>query len=495
MYEGVRQFRHFVEGRDFTLYTDHKPLQFAFTRKSCNKDSPRQVRQLDFIGQFTTDIRYIKGECNVVADALSRLEIDLIDIEKNISMEDIAKEQENDPTLKKLLNDKTHSLKLMKSFFQGLQIVFDCQDNNMRPYIPETLQRRFFDQIHNMNHPGINTTIKNVSRRGVWLNMRSNITNWTKACMSCQRSKVTKHNKTPIQKINVPAAKFSEISIDIVGPLEESDNMRYLLTIMDRFSRWCEAIPIADITAQTVIKQLFDQWISRYGLPKTILSDQGRQFQSQEFKTFCDRMGIKHVVTTAYHPQTNGLIENFHRTLKTAFKCHYPIAWTKSLSTILLGIRSSIPKDFEFSVSEVMFGQAMRLPADLIQDNNEADVQPFSYTKDLIHCMKEIRPRQINHHHRENIFIHKDMSSTTHCFVRNDMVRKPLTHNYKGPFKICSRNEKTATLDIDGEMKVISLDRLKPAYFNQEDLPDEKEKIPYYQTRSGRRIYKPGIDY
>ncbi|KAG8190957.1 hypothetical protein JTE90_010821 [Oedothorax gibbosus] len=101
-YASIKHFRHMLEARQFTLHTDHKPLTYAFRQRS-DKCSPRQARQLDFISQFTTDIRYIKGSENIVADTLSR--ISSISMPSPIDYEQIAQAQQNDPELQSLLSN------------------------------------------------------------------------------------------------------------------------------------------------------------------------------------------------------------------------------------------------------------------------------------------------------------------------------------------------------------------------------------------------------
>lgn len=108
--------------------------------------------------------------------------------------------------------------------------------------------------------------------------------------------------------------------MDLVGPLPPSDSFTHLLTVVDRFSRWPEAIPLSDTTTASCVQALVFHWIARFGIPSHISSDRGPQFTSQLWTSIAQLFGTQLHHTTAYHPQSNGLVERFHRHLKSALK-------------------------------------------------------------------------------------------------------------------------------------------------------------------------------
>ena len=145
------------------------------------------------------------------------------------------------------------------------------------------------------------------------------------------------------------------IHIDIVGPLPPSNGYSYLLTCIDRFTCWPEVIPITNITAETVASAFVSGWIARFGVPSTVTTDRGSQFESALWMHLMKLLGTKRIRTTAYHPIANGLVERLHRQLKAALKSHpNPTHWSDSLPIVLLGIRTALKEEIQCSAAELV---------------------------------------------------------------------------------------------------------------------------------------------
>lgn len=248
------------------------------------------------------------------------------------------------------------------------KILCDTSTQNIRPYLPETFRRAAYESVHNLSHPGTRTTRKILSEKYFWPSMNADAGRWTKACEACQKSKVSRHTTSQLATFP-PAERFQHIHVDIVGPLPPSQyGHKYLLTIIDRYTRWPEALPLHDITAETIVKQIYEGWITRFGCPITITSDQGRQFESQLFTELMKLMGINRSRTTAYHPQSNGIIERWHRTLKAALTARCTTSangkWFDELPTVLLGLCAATRSDTGISPAQYTYGTSLRLPRD-----------------------------------------------------------------------------------------------------------------------------------
>lgn len=504
IYEAIRHFRHMVEARHFTVYTDHKPLSYAFHSRK-EKCSPRQFRHLDFISQFTTDIQHIPGKDNVVADTLSRTS----EITQPIEFITLAKAQEVDEELKELLKSQT-ALQLIRKAIPGTQdtIYYDQSTGTLRPYITRELRKQVHDNLHSLSHPGAKATAKLVAERFVWPGVKKDCREWAKACHHCQKAKITRHVTPPMGQYKLPRRRFQDIHIDIIGPLPVSEGYRYCLTAIDRFTRWPEAIPMADISAETVAKALLNGWISRYGCPTKIVTDQGKQFESALFKHLSLISGFHHKRTTAYHPACNGMVERMHRQLKSALICHENQSWTETLPLVLLGMRSAFKEDLQTSSAELMYGEPLRLPGEFIHYQTPIDTKHSDVTEYVTRLRKliaKLRPVPASRHGSKNVFVYKDLETATHVYLRDDTNKASLQPAYTGPYEIRERGNKTFKIMINGKERTVTIERLKPAYSlandeteiptqenpEKDSIPPDKEKtndIPEYRTRSGRKV-------
>lgn len=496
-YQGIKHFRHMLEGRQFTLLTDHKPLVYAFQQKQ-DKASPRQARHLDYVGQFTTDIRHVSGKDNVIADFLSRIEANATENVNTIDYDKIASAQIDCEELEIARNDTSLDIKQLTMPGTKTKVFCDTSSGRIRPFIPSECRTEVFNTMHRLAHPGIRATTKIITDRFVWPSMRIDIKQRVRACIDCQRSKVQRHNNARIGTYEPPNLRFEHINVDIVGPLPPSGNFSYVLTIIDRFSRWPEAIPIENQTAITVARALIDNWFSRYGVPARITTDQGRQFESALFDQLSKAIGCRHYRTTSYHPQSNGIIERWHRTLKAAIRCRQTDSWAEALPTILLGLRAVYKEDIASSPAEMVFGQTLRLPGEMVDAKSSSkNANEHEFITSFRQRMQQLQPTTTAHHSNANVFVQKSLQNCTHVFIRIDAVKPPLTPPYDGPYPVVKRSEKFFKINVKGKLNNISIDRLKAAFTANDDnnnnaaKPNEKPSQPQMTTRSGRRVKIP----
>ena len=230
--------------------------------------------------------------------------------------------------------------------------------------------------------------------------------------------------------------------------------------MMDRFTKWPEAIPLRGISAAQVAEALVTHWISRYGIPTIIVTDRGTQFESNLWHQLLQRLGVEWKHTNAWNPKANGVVERFHRDLKASFRSHADNNknWKRDLPLILLGIRNSITEVNEMSPAQMVFGTTLSLPGDFFTNTSAI---PSTYeslqsaTSQFKHPTRFIRP-SIKFH------VPKEFHDCTHVWVRRE-IKQGLERPYEGPFKVLRKYEKFYDIENHGKTQRISLDRLKPA--------------------------------
>jgi cleavage and polyadenylation specificity factor subunit 1 len=411
------------------------------------------------IAKFTTDLRNISGQDNVVAYARSRVE----SVTAPPSHEELAAAQNSDDVLWTLLTANT-ALRLEK---QPISIYCDTSAGEHRPYIPSPLRLQVFQSVHDLSHSGTKATAKLVAQLFVWPGIQKDCRTCARACQACQLSKIYCYTVTPVGNFTILPVCFLHVHIDLVGPLPTSAGYTYCLTAVDRFTLWPEAIPIPDITAETVARALLTGWISRFGCPQTITTDQGRQFESQLFHSLAKLCEIQISRSTVRHPTANGLVERFDRTLKAAIMCHADQHWTEALPVVLLGIRTSFKADLQASVAKFVYGEPLSIHGELLTPNPHPVEAVHLITQLRLH-MARLRPVPATRHASPGTFVHKDLTNCIHIFLQQDATRRVLEPPYSGPYQVLSRKDKTLKLLVRGKSIIVSADRVKPAYiFNE----------------------------
>jgi transposase InsO family protein len=464
LYLAIRHFRDMLEGRSFTAYTDHKPLTFAMAKIS-DPWSARQQRHLAYISEFTTDIQHISGKDNCVADTLSRPSIGTI--HEGIDFEAMARLQKQDPDILAYHTAITNlKLKDVPIGNTGLTLLCDNSTERLRPIVPAQSRRAVFDTVHNLSHPGANTTVKLVSTRFVWHGMAKEVRAWVRNCLACQKSKVQQHTCAPLSDFKVPNQRFGHIHVDLVGPLPPSHGYTHLLTIIDRFTRWPEAIPLSETDTFTCARALIANWISRFGVPTDISSDRGAQFTSQLWSSIAQLLGVQLHHTTAFHPQSNGMVERFHRHLKSALTARLSgPSWSDELPWVLLGIRTAPKEDLGTSSAELVYGAPITLPADFVS-NTLPDVPPSVYLQQLREVVGKLAPIPTSKHGLPMTHIPVALPRAPYVFIRKGGHKPPLMAPYDGPYRVLEHGEKFFKIDMGGRPETISIDRLKPAHFD-----------------------------
>ena len=238
--------------------------------------------------------------------------------------------------------------------------------------------------------------------------------------------------------------------------------------MIDRFSRWPEAIPIENMEALTVCRAFGDHWISRYGASETLTTDQGSQFESQLFTALLQLTGCQRIPTTAYHPASYGIIKRWHSCLKAAIMCNADSNFARTVSTVLLGLQTNV-MDIGSSPAEFLYGSTLRIPGEfVIPDDFTPNRQAF--LEEFREHMRSIKPVPVGHHHKNRAFLHQDIGSCTHVFLPVGTGKKSLEGPCTGPHKVINRtSDRIFEIEINGSPRRVSVEIVKPAHFLRDD--------------------------
>lgn len=468
-YKAIRHFQPYI-ATETTWYTDHKPLIAALTADH-PKITARAQRHLQYISSMITEAKHISGINNVVADCLSRAEcaaifetIPAIDLSKfyNAQMADaeIKGYIESNPTKVKCVAKDNYC------FYVNTETAIQ------RPIVPETLRQQIFDVSHCLAHPGYKATTKLISKNYFYPRMYTDIKKRSKCCLKCQRNKVGRHNISPIGVYKEPEARFRHLNLDFIGPLPPINGYRYVLTAVCRFSRYPFAIAVQDQTADNLCNAFMNGIVAHVGAPETITTDRGKSFLSNKFQSLLTFLGTKHVKTTSFHPQSNGMAERFNKSLKVALRAQEePNSWLTNLGFVMLALRNIVKPELGVSPANMTFCQELRLPGQFVESTVESNRQvqnPYrygQYYEELSKYAQKLQTQPPRYTPRKS-FLAKELETCTHVFIKNKPVHKALEVTYNGPYKVICRTDKLFTVDLpknDTTHNVISIDRIKPA--------------------------------
>nr|XP_042908225.1 uncharacterized protein LOC122271342 [Parasteatoda tepidariorum] len=215
---------------------------------------------------------------------------------------------------------------------------------------------------------------------------------------------------------------------------------------------------------------MISTWFSRFGVPQRITSDQGRQFECQLFSSLSRYLGFQTSRTTAYHPLANGLIERQHRTIKAALRCHLQQnkSWVDALPFV-----PALKEDIGYSSAELLYGSPFCLPGEFV--TKIPNVTHSDFVHRLQSIIRSMKPSATTTHCTKAVFVSKQLSNCSHVFIYNNAGTSSLQPVYLGPYVVKLRTSKYFDIEINGKVKRISIDRLKPCFTiqdNTEHSPD-----------------------
>jgi transposase InsO family protein len=328
---GLRKFRHLLHGERFTVVTDHTALGWLMNLREPRERLARWIigiQEMDFAVMYAPG----NGDLMAVPDALSRdtMERDLVFCAKclesvgavdeeatgaGIELDEMVREQgkEFGPAAGAMRRDEA-----IVELEDGL-LAKVSDDGRVRVIVPASLKERVLGIVHGSKthgHWGTGRTAARLGRRYYWVGMFADVAEHVHACLACRLVRERRPGRQARMMRYHPTRRFEVVAMDLceISPTSRS-GMKKVLVIGDLFTRFMLAVPVGDELASTVARVLLDRWVLLFGPPERILSDKGKTFVGNVVANLCKMVGVKKIFTSPYHPQTDGCVERWNRTL------------------------------------------------------------------------------------------------------------------------------------------------------------------------------------
>lgn len=395
----------YLLGSKFLPRTDHSGLQWL---RRTPVPMGQQARWLNTIKEFDFQIQHRAGTSHSNADALSRRPYPVQTVNRITDSREESRrpepwarveqsnEQMADPDLGWVrwetdeapepaeIKRMSAVVKLLVAQWPQIEVSdgllqrnwLDVEDSSVRwcqIILPPSRRQDFIKLSHEemtVGHLGIRRTSAQVQRRAYWPSWRRDVGLYQRRCAPCAgyiRGKPGHQGRMQ----NMVVGEVGEVlSLDLTGPhVVSSLGNKYVLTMVDYFRRYAEAIAVGNQEASTVARVLLDNWISRYGCPLQILTDQGPCFEAALFKDLCRLLGVSKIRTSPYKASSNGLLERFHRTLNSLlakFISETHKNWGVQLQFVMAAYRTSQHTSMGYSPNKLFLNREVCLPLDLV---------------------------------------------------------------------------------------------------------------------------------
>ena len=422
----IRHFKYYLCGLPFTVRTDHSALQWLMSFK---EPEGQVARWLEELQAFNFTVEHRAGARHANADALSRRpcatagcrycerretrerelqeeEEDGVAVRRGVEFicrelqtVDVAEwrqQQEQDADIQPILQwvetqqrPPWETVAALSMMTKGLWAKFEalrlCQGVLQRAWkepatgeerwqvvVPKGLREGVLKAMHGAagsGHFGVRKTLRRLRQSFYWGQCRRDVEDFCRRCDPCTARKgPSGRSHAPLQQFPV-GAPMERVAVDVVGPLPRSDRgNRYVLSAIDYFTKWPEAYALPDQEAETIVDALVGGMFSRFGVPETLHSDQGRNFESRVFASMCERLGMHKTRTTPLRPQSDGLVERFHRTMGqqlAILTSQHQRDWDDHLPLVLMACRSAVQETTSCTPALLMLGRELRTPAEL----------------------------------------------------------------------------------------------------------------------------------
>lgn len=498
----LEKFREYLFRRPFLLRTDHKALTSV---EALAKDHGRLARWKCLLRMYDYIPEHVPGRENLVADALSRLE----------TADDNAGSTPTDPFSSLLvgvsqtdwaqaqrLDEDCVKLRSKLSSFPSFEVVngllakrqFNRRSSWSALVVPVSLRRQVLSECHEhpaAAHQGVEKTYLRVHQSYFWNGMYQDVKTFVQSCDTCQRSKRFTSPAVPLGEVQADFP-LQKVAMDIIELPESENKYSYVLVVADLFTRYVSCTPLHRMTTDETIQAFMSSWVSNYGVPHQLLTDQGSNFSSKLAQDVFRFLQIKKLWTTAYHPQTDGCVERFNRSLikmLRAFSLEHQDSWDLQLPLVTHAYNTAIHSVTGYSPYFLMFGREPPTSVDSLVKPPSLSSLP-DYVKQQQHALQEtfLDLREANADRSQNRSDKNDKLSPLvfhpgQLVLLNDDTKPAgvagkLLPRWRGPFRVIRKlSDLVYALEYAPDQeRIVNTCKLKP-YFVRESQPASKRAI------------------
>lgn len=465
--ETLKEFRTILLGQQIIIHTDHKNL----TYKVFNCE--RVMRWRLIAEEYSPDLRYVKGSKNIVADALSRLQLtpslkgecddtvediptlrklaesfgleddDLPDHAFPVSYKLLQQQQQKDSALLKKVRDSKANYQIRSFHGGGKERLLICLNDKI--VVPRKLQNRVTNWYHEMLcHPGETRTELTINQHLTWENLRKSVNQVCSTCHICQLTKRTKKKYGKLPEKQAEAIPWETLCVDMIGPYTikrkkpKLDLELWCVTMIDPATGWFEIKEVPGTKRADVVANIVEQtWLNRYPWPDKVILDRGTEFMA-EFSTMIQQdYGVKKRPITKRNPQANAIIERVHQTIgnmlrtfsvQTNDDLDESDPWSGILTSVAFGIRATVHTTTQATPMQLVFGRDAIL--------NIRHVSDWKYIRDRKQKLIKINNLRENQKRLDHTYRNGDM-----VLIKASQSTKYGTDAYYGPFSIVQVND------------------------------------------------------
>ena len=297
----------------------------------------------------------------------------------NFDVTKLKGEQDQDPKIQgiiKQLQSKSSNLPFVfknNILYKLIKPTRKAKKNMEVIYLPYSMVQPLLQACHDDpmsgGHFATDRTYYKIKNQYWWPGMKYTIKQHIRSCIPCQQYNISRQKKPgQLRPISPPEGPFAFIGIDYCGPFKRTPREnQYVLIITDYFTRHVTAIALPNCTAETTAQALFNEYFCTYGIPSVILSDQGSHFRNELMMNIQNLIGYHHIYSTAYHPQTNGIVERFNSTFVpqiSKLQDTQANNWDEYLQAVVFAYNTGVHKTTKYSPYELLYGRSPRLPID-----------------------------------------------------------------------------------------------------------------------------------